>query len=464
MNPPFLLIAAALLLSGCAAQKFEAKPLEPQALAEAFEARRLDQPGLRDYMISRGYPADAFPIKRWGTRELTLAAFYFHPSLEVARASWKSMQAKERVADDKPLPGISTQIDRHNRIDGDSPWSYGIIFNIPIERSDKRAARIAQAASLSESARIEMAQTAWQVRSSLQAQLLIQAAILDRITLLRAEIQVRQDIVQMLQNRMDAGMASNLDLNHARLQLQKSEQTLSALENSLPEQRAKLAAAVGVSADALNDIVIDRSPPQPVKLSDRKLQRAALLNRLDIRAALAKYDAVESKLRMEIARQYPDIVLSPGYVLDQRDDLWIFGFSFLLNMLNMNEGPIADALAQRELEASQFLALQAKVLQALEQAHAGYQSALYNRDKQEKLLQAQKQRTALTVSQFEAGYIDRLELTAVRLEEALASQSLLESSIQAESARYALEDALQKPLDMIELPALPETETASNEP
>ena len=374
------------------------------------------------------------------------------------------MQAKEGIAADKPVPGVSTQIDRHNRIDGNSPWSYGIIFNIPIERSDKRAARIDQAASLSEAARIEMAQSAWQVRSNLLVQLRAYGAMLQRMALLRDEIKVREEIVQMLQNRMDAGMVSSLDLHQVRLQLQKSQQLLTMMQNGVPEQRARVAAAIGLSADALENIAIQPGPAESVVPADRDLQRAALLNRLDIRAGLARYDAAESKLRMEIARQYPDIVLSPGYVFDQGDNLWTLGLSFLLNMLNKNEKAIADARALRELEASQFLALQAKVLQALEQAHAGYQSALHNRDKQEKLLQAQKQRTALTVSQFEAGYIDRLELTAVRLEEALASQSLLESSIQVESARYALEDALQKPLDMIELPALPETETASNEP
>ena len=452
------------MLSSCAVQKYEAKPLEPQALAEAFEARRLDQPGLREYMIGQGYPADAFPIRQWGLRELTLAAFYFHPSLELARASWKSMQVKELIAADKPVPGVSTQIDRNDRIDGKSPWSYGVIFSIPIEQPGKRAARIDQAASLSEAARIEIAQSAWQVRSNLRGQLQAYAAILHRITLLQEEIRVRQEIVQMLQNRMDAGMVSNLDLNQARLQLQKSQQMLAALQNSLPEQRATLAAAVGVSAEAMQDIAIDPVQPAAGTPSDRDLQRAALLNRLDIRAALARYDAAESKLRMEIARQYPDIVLSPGYVFDQGYNLWTLGFSFLLNMLNKNEKSIADALASRELEASQFLALQSKVLQSLEQAHARYLGALQNLEKQEKLLQSQKHRTMLSLRQFEAGYIDRLELTATRLEETAAKQSLLESSIHADAASLALEDALQKPLDKIELPDLPEPENAANEP
>ncbi|MBU3736179.1 MAG: TolC family protein [Methylobacterium sp.] len=452
------------MLSSCAVQKYEARPLEPQALAEAFEARRLDQPGLMEYMIGQGYPADAFPLRQWGLRELTLAAFYFHPSLEVARASWKSMQVKERIAAEKPVPGVSTQIDRNDRIDGKSPWSYGVIFSIPIEQPDKRAARIDQAASLSEAARIEIAQSAWQVRSNLRGQLQAYAAVLHRITLLQEEIGVREEIVQMLQNRVDAGMVSNLDLNQARLQLQKSHQLLAALQNSLPEQRATLAAAVGVSAEAMQDIIIDPVQPVAATPSDRDLQRAALLNRLDIRAALARYDAAESNLRMEIARQYPDIVLSPGYVFDQGYNLWTLGFSFLLNMLNKNEKSIADARASRELEASQFLALQAKVLQDLAQAQARYLGMLQNLEKQEKLLQAQKQRTLLSQRQFEAGYIDRLELTATRLEETAAKQSVLESSIQAEAATLALEDALQKPLDSLALPDLPEPETAANEP
>ena len=42
----------------------------------------------------------------------------------------------------------------------------------------------------------------------------------------------------------------------------------------------------------------------------------ALTHRADVLAALAEYAAAEALLRSEIAKQYPDIHLNPGYSFD----------------------------------------------------------------------------------------------------------------------------------------------------
>jgi outer membrane protein TolC len=214
--------------------------------------------------------------------------------------------------------------------------------------------------------------------------------------------------------------------------------------------RAAIAVAAGLPAQALDKVELASSSVETLpsaSLPSEEIQRAALLNRLDIRSALSHYASTEARLQLEIAKQYPDITLAPGYSFDQGDNRWSLGLSLILALLNKNEGPIAEARVQREAEASQFYALQTRVIGEQEQALARYRAALEETAKAKRLLAAQQQRIAQTERQFEAGYTDRLELTTTRLELLSAQQGVLAASIKAQRAQAALEDAIQRPLD-----------------
>jgi outer membrane protein, heavy metal efflux system len=450
----------ACLLNACATQTYDAKPIEPARLESSFAARNLEDAGLRNYMLGQGYPQNALPIKQWGLRELSLTAYYFHPDLDVARAQWRAAQAAEITAGQRPNPGVSGTLEHHSNTDGGiSPWTYGISFAIPVETSGKRQARMDQATSLSEAARIEIGQSAWQVRSRLRDSLLEYQAALRQVSLLQLEVALHAEILQMLENRRQAGLASSIDVSNARLQLQKSQHAVEAEKGRVAGLRSSVAVAAGLPSSALdgvqiNDALLDHGASN---LSTQDIQRAGLLNRLDIRSALARYDAAEANLRLEIARQYPDITLSPGYLWDQGDVQWSLGLSTILALMNKNEGPIAEARAARELQASQFNALQTRIIGEMEQSLINYQAGTERVTKAQHLLATQQLRTAQTERQFETGYADRLELTQARLQTLAVEQGMLDARIHAQRALNALEDAVQRPLDgSAPLPAIPQ--------
>ena len=450
----------ACLSGACANQAYHPKAIEVEKTADQFAARNLNSPELQRYMQSQGYPAEALPISTWGLRELTLAAFFYHPQLAVARAQWQAAQAQEIAAGQKPNPSISGNVEHHSKTDGNvSPWTLGINLDIPVETGDKRQIRIDQATSLSMAARIDIGQQAWQVRSRLQTSLIGYRTALHQTTLLQREVDLQAVIVQMLQKRLEAGIVSDIDLATARLQLQKLQNTLAAEMARNAELHAELAVSVGIPVQALDAIKIDDRLPTiyPIeKLPPADVQRAALLNRLDIRSALARYDAAESRLKLEIAKQHPDIVLSPGYIFDQGDNLWSLGVSLLLGLSNRNEGPIAEAEALREVEARQFEVLQARVIGEQEQALSQYVSRLAELAKAESMVKAQQRQIAKSERLFKAGYIDRLEWTTTQLEGLVAEQGKLAATIRLYMALAALEDALQRPLNDNAPLALPE--------
>src|SRR5438093_1601124 len=76
-----------IALSGC--QRFKPEPLSTAGGAAVLDARSLADPHLKEF-LERNLDRElsAWPLARWDFGTLTLAAFYFHPSLDVARAQW----------------------------------------------------------------------------------------------------------------------------------------------------------------------------------------------------------------------------------------------------------------------------------------------------------------------------------------------------------------------------------------
>src|SRR6202522_3335923 len=154
---------ALVLLAGCA--RYQPRPISPAETAAKLDARSLDNPAFRAFLEknSQSHP-DEWPLKTWDFETLTLAALYYHPSLEVARAQWQVALGGKKTAAERPNPTVSAQPGYDFSPTGAvNPWIPGVSFDVPIETMGKRGYRKAQAAHLSESARLGIATAAWQV-------------------------------------------------------------------------------------------------------------------------------------------------------------------------------------------------------------------------------------------------------------------------------------------------------------
>jgi outer membrane protein TolC len=99
---------------------------------------------------------------------LTLAAFYFSPELDVARAQWATARAAMRTAGQRPNPSLSVAPQYNTTTFSPSPWIAAVNLDLPLETAGKRGHRIAQARHLSDAAKLNIASTAWQVRGRLR--------------------------------------------------------------------------------------------------------------------------------------------------------------------------------------------------------------------------------------------------------------------------------------------------------
>jgi len=463
-------LTALVFLGGCAFQTYSPKPLDPVQRMQDYRAHDPNSPEFRTYLESQGYSIDQWPITQWGLRELTLSALYFHPQLDVARAQLQASQAREITAGQRMDPSFSGSVGRSE--DDEAPWIYSMGLDIPLQTSNKRELSLELAQSLSEATRIEIGHAAWEVRNRLLSSWIDYNAALQQTYSLQQQVDVHTEIMDMLNKRVEVGMLSTTELSHVRLQLQQAQQKLAMERSRIPELKAALAINAGLAPEALDRLQLTtpspeilaqaRQDPRFPRHGNDALQDAALLNRLDIRAALARYEAAERKLRLEIARQYPDITLSPSYIYEEGFHIWQLGINVLLPLLNKNTGLIEEARALREVEVAQFEALQANVISNLEQAKARYYGALDMLEQTRQEYAVSQQQLERMARQFDQGYADRLEFAYARLENLQAMQNLIIAEYTVQRSAAALEDALQQPLEFVD--SLPNDMEQANPP
>ena len=452
ISPILKVVGLAVVVAAAAAcVRFHPKPIAPVKVMEDFEARRLDAPELRDFLL-RNQDEKNWPPAAWDLKSLTLAAFYYHSDMDVARAQWGVARGGRITAGERPNPSLNPVVG-YNATSPRSevtPWIPEISLEIAIETAGKRGYRIAEARSLSEAARWNILSAAWEVRSRLRGALLEAYAAGEREALRTEARKLQTEIVRLLELQKEAGEVSVYDLTQARVSLDGSR--LAAIEAARvkEEAMARLAAALGLPRRALDGVAFSFDcfrRPEP-EIPAGEVRRHAVVNRSDILAALSEYAASQSALQLEIAKQYPDIRLGPGYQLDQTDGKWTIGLAFDLPILSRNRGPIAEAEARRMESAARFLALQSRVIGELDAAVEDCRSALLKALAADDLLTNLTRQEAAARTRREVGEISKLELVGVQIELNAGAEARLEALVQAQEAVGRLENAAQSPLDV----------------
>ncbi len=438
-----------LFLPACSFQQYTPKPIDPVANAAKFEHKDPASEKFQRYLLNNGYTTDLLPLQQWGKDELTYCALFFHPSLDVVRARWRVAESAEIAASEKAVPTANSHFAHSNRANDDiSPFAFGLSIDIPIETANKRDIRIENAHHLSQAAKLEIAQTAWQLRDQVAQSLTEYQFNQQQIKLLTEEQTRRQEIFSIYQKRVSLGAASNVELSTAKLQLQTTSSELHATQQNKLVLLSKLASNLGLPFAKVEvmHLINSDDKQQADNLQNISLQATALLNRLDIRIALERYAAAETKLKLEIAKQYPDIVISPGVAFEFGDNIWSLGLSGLLTLLNKNKAGIAEATQLREVEAAQFEALQTKVIAEANTANAELNQAKQTLENQQQLFLQQQTNTERMERKFAAGEIDRLALAFAKLENIAADKNVALAHFQLKTTLNQLENTLQKPL------------------
>lgn len=426
------------------------KPIEPQVRLSAFKTRTLDDASLAAYLNASLRSSVSLPKTRWELPALTLAAFYYHPEIELSRARAAVAEAAVVTASQRNNPNFGFGTTLETPFQEILPWILAPSLDLLFQRGSQRQFRTAAAKHLADAARWDLGATAWQVRSRLRRRFTDHVFSVKELELSRDEEAIRAEYLSLLETKIEFRDISRLEVESARIELQRVRLQVKAAEGRVAETRAAMPEALGVPASAVEGVEFyEPRLDNPLELTDGLLQTLesdALLNRIDIRRVLDEYAAAEAALHMELAGQRPDFSLGPAFRWREGQQRWTLGVSFDLPVFNRNEGPIAEAEARRESISKQFDQLQTSVVAQVEQAFASYRAVIDERRSVTELSGAAEQRLLAVQQLFELRDVDYTSVVAARLELALAKTAGWVTRRKMHTALGMIEDAIQKPV------------------
>jgi outer membrane protein, heavy metal efflux system len=440
-------VAALLAMSAC--RHVPSAPIDPAANAERLSARSLSDSAVTSALAQYGLAAPA--DSSWTLDQLTVAAWALRPDVSVARSEVEAAKADIRVQGLRPNPTLSLGPERVvSGTPGVSPWVLATALTFPLETGGKRGIRRDRAAANERVAEWQLGQVLWTARSELRNALFAREFATEIISLDEREASLRTDYLDWIDTRIKFGAGTTQDRFVASQALAEVQSRRGYDEAAFAGAAADLAAAVGLRPEAFAAIAPAYPPlgeiPE-VALTDLAAARdLALVNRVDIRRALAEYEIAEQDLKAAIAKQYPDIGIGPGYLFDQGDHKITLTLDLPVPLFDNGGAAIDAAIAGRKVAAAKFDTVQAKALAEIDASFARYRANL-------KALaaatdaEAESRKTQESASKIlEAGGTDRGVVLTAEIDLITRQKNTLDAKRAVVDSLHALEDAIERPI------------------
>jgi outer membrane protein, multidrug efflux system len=233
--------------------------------------------------------------------------------------------------------------------------------------------------------------------------------------------------------RFQAGTVAKVALLRAEIDRARAEQDLKRARNSFESARLALATLLDRPADF--DVVEPPSPPLPDAPDADRLVRAALENRLDVRAARANVGAAHATRNVAIGRYLPNV---GAFYREQRQSQaglttaanWQLGLQLQWQLLDggLRESELREGNAKIAEADASLRSLEAKARQDVTQALLDLDSARANAAKAREQRDLAAENLRLVDVSYRAG-----AATAVELADATAALRTAEAGVTSET-------------------------------
>ncbi len=435
-----MLMPGSIALSGCV--HYAPRPVAPAALAARRAAAVLDMAAVtaQCHRIAPAAPCDP---ARWDQVMILAAVLAHNPDVAAAKAGIASAEAAARAARAPPGPTLTLSTEYAGAAPDPSPWLFGAGLAVPLDTGGLRRTRLASADLTVVLARYAWADAVWSARSAALRAVAERAAGVQQQGLARALIAVQERRLAALSRRVAEGLSARVEADRARNDLIDATRRAREAAARIDAARAALSAALGVNGDVIGAISLTDGRPD---VSDA-LRQSAAVARTDVLRAVTAYDQSEIDLKSEVAKQYPQITVGPGFTWERGLVKIPFNLGLVLPPLDLNRRAIDVAEARRAEAAAK---LEAVVAAAGAQIDAALLEARAAR-----LALAQIETADIPLAQrlaaqadreLSAGLIDRTDWAVAKVGVFNAELSRIDAISRLKSADSALEDALRRPL------------------
>lgn len=424
------------LLAGVGCARYEPHPVDPAAHPRDYRTRRLEDTALVAWVARyAGMPT----ADQWTDRQIAVAALALRAELGRARSEWLSARAAVKTAGARPAPGAQAEVERAvSGLEGSSPWVVSLSGRFTVELGGKRGARVQRARAREAVAESELVRTAHEIRSRARA-----AAL----AVTHAE-EARDEAVRLLdglravalleRGRFQEAALGSAELARTGAELAQARADLAALEREGVAARAALAGQLALAPGAVRSLRIDTAPPAGCRWADSlgadSILGLAALRRAEVTRTLAEYAAAEAELRLQVARQRPDLDLGPGFIWDQGVNRWTLALALPALLGFRNKAPIAEAEAARMAASAGVSQAQDAVLAEVAEAFEICRGIAAERDVADSLSAAAERLVAIALAAHERGETGLLEQSRAQL-------ALLRAAAARQGAERRLEQA-----------------------
>ncbi|MCB2018580.1 MAG: efflux transporter outer membrane subunit [Hydrogenophaga sp.] len=343
---------------------------------------------------------------------LVTQALQANTSVRGAQAALRQARAQRdaQAAANGPSLGVSASAQRSQSGTADASNRYQLGFDASWEPDifgGNRAALDANEAS-ARAAESSLANTQVSLAAEVAVSYIELRGLQTRLQIAERNLAAQQETLQITRWRVQAGLASSLDLEQAIAATEQTRAQIPALQTSIGQALHALAVLTGQAPGALNS-ALGPAAAIPAPPADLALAFPAdtLRQRPDVRGAEEQLNAAMARLSAAEAARYPSFRLSGSLGLSALTlGTLTDGASVLRSLLASVSAPLFDGGALR----AQAQAQQA----AVDQARAGLQGSVLGalKDVEDALLSLQGDRERLARQQAAADAATNAELLA----------------------------------------------------
>lgn len=376
------------------------------SLTQAQEPLRetLREETARQSDLSRIFQEPAEPLTMAAAIRLALES---NPTIAAARREIEATETQVLQGSLRPNPGISIATENASRVSR----SASAQVELPIERGDKRAARVDAAQRGRDVAVSDLSGRQLKVRAAVMAAFFDVLAAQELLALAQDSAALARRATDIAAKRVAAGKVSPVEETKARVAEAGVRVSLTQAQSELRNARRRLSSWWGNPSprfsEAQGDVDLMPSLPDPDAIEQR-LSTSPLLER-----ARLELERRKSLVNVEQSKTVQDFTVSVGVQRreeSQREQMMV-GISVPIPLYNRNQGNLLEALrredkARDELVATR-LTLASEAYQVVERLSARRQEAELLRD--EVLPGAKSAYEAATIG-FENGKFSFLEV------------------------------------------------------
>ncbi|HET7792230.1 MAG TPA: efflux transporter outer membrane subunit [Rhizobacter sp.] len=410
-----LAVAVALALSGCASLTARHEPLPGVAVPAQWTATPATD--------------NATALAGWWQRfndpqlsQLVTQALQANTTVRSAQAALAQARALRDVQSAQlgPTLGASASAQRNKVGDAPAGNSYHAGFDASWEPDlfgGKQAALSASEAD-ARASQATLASTQVSIAAEVAVAYMQLRGAQARLALARSNLASQQETLQITEWRVQAGLATSLDLAQSRTATEQTSALIPTLQTSIAQTQHALAVLTGQAPTALQ-AKVEAAVPVPLPADDLVLSIPAqtLRQRPDVRAAEQQVAAALARVSQADAARYPSFNLSGSVGLSAIAlSSLTSGASLVSGLLGSVSVPLFDGGAARAQVRSQEagleqarVAYQAVVLNALQEVEDSLAALRGDRERLQRLRNASdsaEQAALLATNRYSSGLVD----------------------------------------------------------